>query len=128
MASGDLNQSTNNLMTSPASPVTQRELVQTQDNRQKVDFYGLAEETADEVGKARKMRGGSSDCKIQRPSHTLSLADMRAHKDESNFTVKAYITPKGETTGARLKTKECYSISNKVKHLSFFEEHAKQKK
>jgi hypothetical protein len=72
------------------------------------------------------MRGGSSDCKVQRPSHTLSLADMRAHKDESNFTVKAYITPKGETTGARLKPREC--ITSKVKTLSFFEEHAKKKK
>lgn len=100
---------------------------QANEDRPKVDFYGVAaSEAADEIGAGRKMRGGSSDCKIQRPSHTLTLADMRARKDETRFKVKAYITPKGETTGARLRPREC--LTSKVKTLSFFDEHAKSKK
>ena len=74
------------------------------------------------------MRGGSSDCKILRPSHTLSLADMRAHKDEKHFTVKGYKTPKGETTGVKPRVRDCYTLKYKAKNLSFFDEHAKNKK
>ena len=111
----------------PNSPVVK-------DQTKKIDFYGVSgkkiglSERSGGDQSTKKMRGLSSRQKQHRPSHTLSLKDMRWKEDETHFTAKGYKVPRGEKTGESHKIKDCYTLHNKSSVGSFFDDEAKKKK